>query len=48
MADGDFVFFFFRETAAEYINCGKVNTIIIIIIIISSSYVILTSIFVGF
>ncbi len=24
MADGDFVFFFFRETASEFINCGKV------------------------
>ena len=23
---GDFVYFFFRETAVEYINCGKVNT----------------------
>ena len=22
---GDFVYFFFRETAVEYINCGKVN-----------------------
>jgi len=21
---GDFVYFFFRETAVEYINCGKV------------------------
>lgn len=24
MADGDYVYFFFRETAVEYINCGKV------------------------
>ncbi|KRT85292.1 hypothetical protein AMK59_1094, partial [Oryctes borbonicus] len=23
MAQGDFVYFFFRETAVEYINCGK-------------------------
>lgn len=22
---GDFVYFFFRETAVEYINCGKVS-----------------------
>lgn len=22
---GDFVYFFFRETAVEYINCGKVR-----------------------
>lgn len=25
MAQGDFVYFFFRETAVEYINCGKVS-----------------------
>ncbi|KAG7201879.1 hypothetical protein KM043_004594 [Ampulex compressa] len=25
MSQGDFVYFFFRETAVEYINCGKVN-----------------------
>lgn len=24
-AHGDFVYFFFRETAVEYINCGKVS-----------------------
>lgn len=24
MTQGDFVYFFFRETAVEYINCGKV------------------------
>ena len=23
LADGDYVYFFFRETAVEYINCGK-------------------------
>lgn len=23
---GDFVYFFFRETAVEYINCGKVSS----------------------
>lgn len=23
MTQGDFVYFFFRETAVEYINCGK-------------------------
>ena len=27
VADGDYVYFFLRETAVEYINCGKVNTI---------------------
>lgn len=27
MAQGDFVYFFFRETAVEYINCGKVGII---------------------
>jgi hypothetical protein len=25
MTQGDFVYFFFRETAVEYINCGKVG-----------------------
>jgi len=25
MSQGDFVYFFFRETAVEYINCGKVR-----------------------
>lgn len=25
MADGDYVYFFIRETAVEYINCGKVK-----------------------
>jgi semaphorin 6 len=25
MTQRDFVYFFFRETAVEYINCGKVN-----------------------
>lgn len=25
MTQNDFVYFFFRETAVEYINCGKVN-----------------------
>jgi semaphorin 6 len=25
MTQGDFVYFFFRETAVEYINCGKVS-----------------------
>lgn len=25
MAHGDFVYFFFRETAVEYTNCGKVS-----------------------
>lgn len=25
LADGDFVYFFFREPAVEYINCGKVS-----------------------
>lgn len=25
MTQGDFVYFFFRETAVEYINCGKVH-----------------------
>lgn len=27
MSQGDFVYFFFRETAVEYINCGKVSLI---------------------
>lgn len=27
MTQNDFVYFFFRETAVEYINCGKVNII---------------------
>ena len=27
VADGDYVYFFLRETAVEYINCGKVNKI---------------------
>lgn len=26
---GDFVYFFFRETAVEYINCGKVSIILL-------------------
>lgn len=26
MSQGDFVYFFFRETAVEYINCGKVSS----------------------
>ena len=25
MEDSDHVYFFFRESAVEYINCGKVN-----------------------
>ena len=25
-AEGDFVFFFFRELAVEYSNCGKVSS----------------------
>ena len=25
MEDADHVYFFFRESAVEYINCGKVN-----------------------
>jgi len=25
MSQGDFVYFFFRETAVEYMNCGKVR-----------------------
>lgn len=25
LTHGDFVYFFFRETAVEYINCGKVS-----------------------
>ena len=25
---GDFIYFFFRETAVEYINCGKVNDLV--------------------
>lgn len=25
VADGDYVYFFLRETAVEYINCGKVK-----------------------
>lgn len=24
---GDYIYFFFREPAIEYINCGKVNTV---------------------
>lgn len=27
LTQGDFVYFFFRETAVEYINCGKVSLI---------------------
>ena len=27
MEDSDHVYFFFRESAVEYINCGKVNTL---------------------
>ena len=27
LEDGDYVYFFFREQAVEYINCGKVITI---------------------
>lgn len=26
LVHGNFVYFFFRETAVEYINCGKVGT----------------------
>ncbi|KAG8338249.1 Semaphorin-1A [Homalodisca vitripennis] len=26
LTQGDFVYFFFRETAVEYINCGKVSS----------------------
>ena len=26
VSEGDYVFFFFREKAVEYINCGKVNS----------------------
>lgn len=29
MSHGDFVYFFFRETAVEYINCGKVSILIL-------------------
>lgn len=25
---GDYIYFFFREPAIEYINCGKVNTVV--------------------
>jgi hypothetical protein len=25
VSEGDYVFFFFREKAVEYINCGKVR-----------------------
>lgn len=32
MAQGDFVYFFFRETAVEYINCGKVSGLAIALI----------------
>lgn len=36
----DYIFFFFREIAVEYINCGKVNTYIYLIIrIFFSSFV---------
>ena len=27
LEDGDYVYFFFREQAVEYINCGKVRKI---------------------
>ena len=26
LEDGDYVYFFFREQAVEYINCGKVRS----------------------
>jgi hypothetical protein len=26
LSDDDYVYFFFREQAVEYINCGKVRT----------------------
>jgi hypothetical protein len=29
LEDGDYVYFFFREQAVEYINCGKVWKIFI-------------------
>ena len=25
MAQGDFIYFFFREVALEHVNCGKVS-----------------------
>ena len=27
LADGEYVYFFFREQAVEYINCGKVGVL---------------------
>lgn len=29
---GEFIYFIFRETAVEFINCGKVNIILYMII----------------
>jgi hypothetical protein len=28
---GDYIFFFYRETAVEYMNCGKVSAFVVFV-----------------
>ena len=39
--DGDYVYFFFREQAVEYINCGKVNNnFLFVFMVLTKSFLI--------